>query len=112
MHSSLAQLEKRYGRTTYQVLLDFFETKIAFRSPNADTAHWVSRSFGTHNTSVSHENIGLSAQHTPQWSASTAQTSDLIITSQEIMNLKDLATFAHFPGHWPCVSFTMRYKRI
>ena len=96
---SLAQLEERYGRTTSQVLLDLFGTKIAFRSPNADTAHWISRSFGTHDKPVYHENIGLSAQHTPQWSTSTSQTSAPIITPQEIMNLKDLEAFAHFPDH-------------
>ncbi len=107
---SLGQLEGIYGRTGAQSFLDLFGTKIIFRTPNADSAQWISRLFGTADAPTPAENLSLSSQkNNISWSGSVRESKEEVISATEIMSLKDLQAFVKYPGTYPPTRVTMRY---
>lgn len=108
---SLAQLEERYTRATSRVLLDMFGTKVVFRSPNVETATWLSATLGSSLKTSLNEQVGSHHQG-PYWSYTEESKPQSIVSPQDIMDLKDLHAFVKFPGTWPLVRYTMPYKTL
>ena len=108
---SLGQLEAIYGRSETQCLLDLFGTKITFRTPNIDSAQWISRTLGTTTQSIPSENISLTNTSTSSWSGSLFTQKEPLVSAHEIMSLKNLHAFVSTGSH-PVIQTRMGYKKI
>jgi type IV secretory pathway TraG/TraD family ATPase VirD4 len=99
---SMAQLKKIYGSNGAQELSDLCNTRIFFRDPSFETAHWASRELGEVETEENRENISYSESAMRSGvSISGQRYQRQVISPTEIMKLRDLEAFVRLSGSFP-----------
>ena len=110
---NISQLDKLYGHESRKTMSSLYNTKIFFRSPDTDTAQWISKMIGEHEVLENNEGISFGAhQMRDGVSLNEQRKQKPIVPYSDILNLKDLDAYVKLPGDFPVAKFTFTYKNI
>lgn len=106
----LSQLEDVYGFPTTKTLSNLTGTKVLFRCVDAEIAIRVSRYLGEQEKQEAQESISFGAhQMRDGVNLSTQKQTKAVVSSSDIMMLKDLEAFIKLPGDFPISKIAFRY---
>lgn len=103
-----SQLFSTYGAEDGQTILNCLGTWNAFRSPDYQTAEYLSKTFGEAETLRVRESKGNNDDNENNWSENV-ETSPIILPSQ-IAKIPDLHGFTKLSGDFPVVYNSWQYK--
>lgn len=109
---SIAQLRKIYGTNAAEEISGLCNTRLFFRAPSSDTAHWVSKELGQSEIEEVKEGIsyGESAMRSGI-SLSRQQSNRQLVNPSEVMRLNDLEAYVRLPGDFPITKIKLKYKQ-
>jgi type IV secretory pathway TraG/TraD family ATPase VirD4 len=110
---NISQLDKLYGHESRKTMSSLYNTKIFFRSPDTDTAQWISKMIGEHEVLENNEGISFGAhQMRDGVSLTEHKKQKAIVPYSELLNLKDLEAYIKLPEDYPVSKLTFKYKEI
>lgn len=108
---NISQLDKLYGHESRKTMSSLYNTKIFFRSPDTDTAQWISKMIGEHEVLENNEGISFGAhQMRDGVSLTEHKKQKAIVPYSELLNLKDLEAYIKLPEDYPVSKITFKYK--
>lgn len=108
---NISQLDKLYGHESRKTMSSLYNTKIFFRSPDTDTAQWISKMIGEHEVLENNEGISFGAhQMRDGVSLTEHKKQKAIVPYSELLNLKDLEAYIKLPEDYPVSKITFEYK--
>lgn len=110
---NISQLDKLYGHESRKTMSGLYNTKIFFRSPDTDTAQWISKMIGEHEVLENNEGISYGAhQMRDGVSLNEQKRQRSIVPYSELLNLKDLEAYIKLPEDYPVSKITFDYKEM
>lgn len=110
---NISQIDKLYGHETRKTMSSLYNTKVFFRSPDTDTAQWISKMVGEHEILENNEGISYGAhQMRDGVSINEQKKQKSIIPYSEFMDLKDLEAYIKLPENYPVTKITFNYKSL
>jgi type IV conjugative transfer system coupling protein TraD len=109
---SLSQINEIYGNDAAQTILNLFNSRIFFRTPDTTTATWISKALGEAEYKESVENLSYGA-HEMRDGVSISQVTRTkpLVMPTEIGNLHDLEAYIHW-STLPVTRIKMQFKVI
>lgn len=110
---NISQLDKLYGHESRKTMSSLYNTKIFFRSPDTDTAQWISKMIGEHEVLENNEGISYGAhQMRDGVSLNEQKKQKAIVPYSELLNLKDLEAYIKLPEDYPVTKIIFDYTHI
>ncbi|WP_032114046.1 type IV conjugative transfer system coupling protein TraD [Candidatus Paracaedibacter symbiosus] len=110
---NISQIDKLYGHEVRKTMSSLYNTKVFFRTPDSDTAQWISKTVGDHEIKESSEGISFGAhQMRDGVSINEQQKSKAVIPYTEFMSIPDLSAYIKLPEDYPVTRITFSYKNI
>ncbi|MDN3505462.1 MAG: ATPase, T2SS/T4P/T4SS family [Rhabdochlamydiaceae bacterium] len=98
----LSQLDKRYGTHVTKTIIDLCGTKICLRQGDAEVAKRVSSYFGQKEMLETQESLSYGAHEMRDGvSLSKSEKEKAVVSSSQIMSLKDLEAYVKYPSNLP-----------
>jgi type IV conjugative transfer system coupling protein TraD len=110
---NISQIDKVYGHECRKTMSSLYNTKVFFRSPDTDTAQWISRMIGEHEILENSEGISFGAhQMRDGVTINEHKKQKAIIPYSEFLILKDLDAYIKLSEDYPVTKLTFNYKNI
>lgn len=110
---NISQIDKVYGHETRKTMISLFNTKVFFRSPDADTAQWIAKTLGENEIIENSEGISYGAhQMRDGVSLNEQRKIKPIIPYTEFMSLPDLTAYIKLPQDYPIAKIRFSYQEL
>ncbi|WP_010303980.1 type IV conjugative transfer system coupling protein TraD [Candidatus Odyssella thessalonicensis] len=108
---NISQLDDIYGPKKRQTMTSLYNTKVFFRSPDIETAKWISSMIGEHEVLESSESISFGAhQMRDGVSLNEHKKHKAIVPYSELLNLKDLEAYIKLSEGYPVTKLAFEYN--
>jgi type IV conjugative transfer system coupling protein TraD len=107
---SIAQLAEVYGQEGAKALSALLNTRLMFRQPDPDVAHWSARNLGKTIIEEVQEGISYGANTLRDGvSLNRVEREKPVVIDSEIMALPDLTCYVRLPGQYPITQLHIPY---
>lgn len=109
----ISQIDQLYGNSTSRSMVSLYNTKIFFRSPESNTAQWISRTIGENEILEHSEGISFGAhQMRDGVSINEQKRQKLIVPYTDFMMLPDLSAYFKLSGEYPVTKVVFSYMDL
>jgi len=110
---NISQIDKIYGHEIRKTMMSLYNTKLFFRSPDADTAQWISKTLGENEIIENSEGISYGAhQMRDGVSLNEQRKFKPVIPYTEFMSLPDLTAYIKLPENYPITKIKFAYQEL
>lgn len=110
---NISQIDKIYGHEIRKTMMSLYNTKLFFRSPDSDTAQWITKTLGENEVIENSEGISYGAhQMRDGVSLNEQRRFKPIIPYTEFMALPDLTAYVKLPEDYPIAKIRFSYQDI
>lgn len=108
---SIAQLRSLYGENEAEAIAGLCNTRLFFRTPEAKTALWVSKSLGESDIEEAQEGFSYGADSIRDGvSLQRHRLRRPLVMESEVSSLPDLHAYLRLPGEWPVTKVKFQYQ--
>ena len=110
---NISQIDKIYGHDIRKTMMSLYNTKIFFRSPDAETAQWIAKTVGENEVIENNEGISFGAHQMRDGVSLTEHRKyKPIIPYSEFMTLPDLTAYVKLPEDYPIAKVSFTYQDL
>ena len=110
---NISQLDQLYGNPTARSMASNYNTKVFFRSPEPNTAQWISKTIGENEVSEHSEGISFGAhQMRDGVSINEQKRIKPIVPYTEFMALPNLTAYLKLAGDYPVTKLEFKYINL
>ena len=108
---SYSQLQSVYGTPGAKGIFDLLNTRFFFRSPSSDMAEMVSKELGKEEVEQTSESYSYGSNTVRDGiSIGTQTVTRPLVSSSEIMNMRDMQAYVRVPEDVPVTKIKLRYR--
>lgn len=108
---TIAQLREIYGQYAAEAISGLCNTRLSFRTPDPNTAKWVSDSLGKNELDSLRESLSYGANDVRDGVSVNHQYQIRpLVMESEILSLPNLSAYLSLPGDWPATKLQFTYR--